>query len=399
MRLVAGLLLLPSLAPAQDPAQDLDEDEVARIVDEYLAARDAALEPSPWDGFFERFSASGDLRLRAESSEIAAPGDDDERERMRLRARLGATWAVDDSVLVGGRLVTGSREDPRSPHATFGDGFEGLELSLDRAFLTWRPAAIESAWVTAGKFANPQRTNPVYGEFAWDADVQPEGIALGWGADLGANGTRLELSAGEYILVEQSLAEESLATAVQVALTSPLAAGVEGQLSVGWFRVSDPTPDGGTQLVGKNGGNALEDRDGDGTPDGFAEDFGVLDVVASVRLDRGERPLTLAVEALENLEAAEESSGYVLGLSWGRASRAGDWRVVLQRHHVEREAVFSVFAQDDSPRTTDHEGWLAGVNRQLTDDIGLRFWGMTSEPIEGDGEDLWRLRLDLNVKF
>lgn len=399
MTLVLGLLLLPALACAQDGAPQLDKGEVARIVDEVLAARDAARPPSPHEAFFERLSAYGDFRLRAESSELAAPGGGGTRDRFRVRARLGASYAIDDELLVGGRLVTGARNDPRSPHATLGDGLEGLEFTLDRAFLTWRPAALESTWVTAGKFANPQRTNPVYGELAWDADVQPEGVAFGWGTELGTGGARLELSAGEYLLVEQALAEESLATVAQVVLTSPLATGVEGQLAVGWSRVSDPAPDGATRLVAQNGGNALVDRNGDGTPDGFAQDFGVLDVVASVRIERGAHPLTLAFEALENLAADEESTGYALGLAWGRASHAGDWRAFVQRHYIEREAVFSVFAQDDFPRTTDHEGWLAGVNRQLTDAVGLQLWGMTSDPIEGNGESLWRLRLDLNVKF
>lgn len=389
---LAWALVLSAVASPQDG--ELDKGEVARIVDEYLAARELAAPPSPWEAALEGVSTYGDLRLRLETTDWA---DRRDRTRGRLRARFGASYEVDDSLLLGARLVTGSRDDPNSPHVTFGDGLDGLEVSLDRAFLTWRPR--EDVWVRGGKFAHPFRTNPVYGELVWDADVQPEGLAFGWGTDVGAGGARLELSAGEIVLVEQALDEDALMTVAQAALAVPLGDGVEGSFSASWHRVHDPTPDGSTLLVDDDQGNALVDDDGDGKADGFASDFGVLDVVAAARFD-DTVPLQLSLEWIENLSAEDgEGSGWAAGVSWGRAARAGDWRWIVLLLRLEQDAVFSPFAQDDFPLVTDQEGALLGANHQLTDSAGLYVWALASDPLDDHEDASWRFRIDLNVKF
>ena len=120
----------------------------------------------------------GDFRLRYEGDFDLEEQPD--RHRARIRFRLGANYEVVDDLLIGARIVTGDRGDPNSPHVTLGDGFKDFEISLDRAFASYRPGWFEGSSLTAGKLAHPFDRNPVYGELVWDADVQPEGIVGGY---------------------------------------------------------------------------------------------------------------------------------------------------------------------------------------------------------------------------
>jgi Putative porin len=381
MRSSLSALLLVAPVLAQDT---LSKGDVARIVDEYMAAR-AATEFDPW----ERLSLYGDLRLRQEESfELQGKPA---RHRSRLRLRLGATWAAADNLEVGARLSTGSRTDPRSPYATLGDGFAGLELSLDRAYATWRPETAPGLSVTAGKFSNPMRRNPVYGELVWDADVQPEGLSIGYqAADLGPL-DRVDLSLGQYILVEQQLEKDTWATFVSAAARRSLARDVDLGLSANYTFVNDPVPGGSALLLADNRGNTLVGGQ-------FAEDFGILDLIGDVTLEGDRGPLIFSAEWIDNLRAENLNAGWATGVAWGRAKDAGDWRVYYQFQNIETDAVFSPLSQDDFLRGTGHRSHLFGVNRQLTDGTGLHLWTLISAP-EAGGRDEWRVRLDLTIKF
>ena len=372
-------------APCQDGPALLSKGDVARIVDEYLAARSQA-ESNPWDAL----NMYGDLRLRQEGS-FAAAGNPD-RYRSRARLRLGGTWASNDTLEVGARMVTGSRNDPHSPHVTFGDGFQGLELSLDRAYATWRPSLGRDSWLTGGKFSHPLRRNPVYGELVWDGDIQPEGLALGTSIPLPGALDDLRLSAGQFLLLEQRLAKDAWCTFAQAATGASLGNGRAVHVSASTTFLHDPTPDGANELVDQNRGNTLVGGE-------FAEDFGVFDLVADLAFDGGARPWVISAEGIRNLRADQSRDGWALGASLGRAAKRGDWRFYYQLQSIERDAVFSIFAQDDFTRATGFRSHVLGVNYQLTDGVGLHIWALVSDPHAPTNEDEWRVRIDLNIKF
>lgn len=379
---VLATFLLAAAVPAQDPA----------------AAAPAAVPALPaWIQELGRLDFYGDFRLRHESS-LDVPGLPD-RHRQRLRLRFGVNYPVHDDVTLGVRAVTGDRGDPRSPHATLGDGFDGLEVSLDRAFVTWRPAAVPDTFLTAGKFDHPFTRNPVYGELLWDADVQPEGVALG-GHCTALGIDRLGLTAAGYSLVERPDGAEALAAVLEASARHRLAEGTDGTLAFGWYGYSNPTPDGNRTLLNDNAGNATVDRDGDTRPDVFASDFSILHAQGAVTLPATGQPLTLAAEWFHNLRAEiPGDTGWAVGAAWGGTAAAGDWRAWYQFQVVERDAVFSPFAQDDLLLATNHRSHLLGVNHQLTDNIGLHLWGSASQLEAGPDDTRWRLRLDLNIRF
>ena len=67
-----------------------------------------------------------------------------------------------------------------NPHWDFGDDngtdtLSGASVQLDSMNLSW---STDEDWtLVAGKMGAPFETNPVFGEWLWDGDIQPAGLA------------------------------------------------------------------------------------------------------------------------------------------------------------------------------------------------------------------------------
>ncbi|HEX9794881.1 MAG TPA: putative porin [Planctomycetota bacterium] len=361
---------------------------------------------SGWDQFLEDLDVFGDVRLRSESQ--LNRDDQLDRHRLRMRLRLGATYRVDEAVKVGARVVTGDPDDPQSPHVTLGDGFDGAQLSLDRAFVTWLPDPDGDLSVTGGKFGNPLVTNPVYGELVWDADVQPEGLLAGYSTTDAGPFERLSVTAGEFVVLEQGNARDAYTTVGQVAAVLPVADGVTATAATSYYYYTEPVPSGSLAILGDNSGNATVDRNGDKIQDGFRSDFGIWNSILAVGFDAFGTPMTVAGEYILNHRAQPDAQhGYALGLAAGSTRESGDWRVYYQWQVVEQDAVFSPVSQDDFLFGTNHRSHLLGVNHQVSDAVGLHLWTLVSArdmtfpriPTADSGRNQWNVRFDVNIRF
>ncbi|MDP6624875.1 MAG: putative porin [Nitrospinota bacterium] len=161
----------------------------------------------------------GDFRMRFEFDDRGGSftGDDDSRERPRLRLRFGGKYQSSiDNVAFGFRLATGTNSI-NSPHDTFQTAVttDNTNFGLDRAFATVK--FLESGIIIVGKQGYPlwQQT-----EVMWDEDIQPEGFAAAYTASLGGAGS-LTAAAAYYYLVnnswESGLFDNDTFTAWQVA--------------------------------------------------------------------------------------------------------------------------------------------------------------------------------------
>ncbi len=362
-------------------------------------------EPSSVQRALDRMRLFGDLRLRHESDFRLE--DRPDRDRQRVRFRLGFNLGISEEVLLGARVVTGDADDPKSSHQTLGDGFASFELSLDRAFLTYRPLWADGLWFTGGKFAHPFYSDPIYGELVWDADIQPEGIAAGFSLrNAGALG-RIDLTLGEYVLEEQSQASEATAFVAQLALRTRLGKRMSSAWAVGYYHYTDTTPDGSPAILEDNAGNAVVDLDMDGIPDQFLSRFDILHPIVTLAFDTWRFPLTVSGEYIRNMEAPDGvDRGWVAGVSLGRTEKARNWLVYYQRPVIEQEAVFSPVAQDDFLFATNHRSHLLGLRYQAFNNLELHLWGLVSRrnrpppgPTAGSEQHQWRVRLDINAKF
>ncbi len=109
------------------------------------------------------------------------------RERARIRARLGMDADLFEGFTAGLRIATGSDNSPVSTNQTLGGSggsFSKYGLWLDRAYIKYEP--LRSPWggglgessavtFTAGRFDNPF-WSPT--ELVWDSDLGFDGIAV-----------------------------------------------------------------------------------------------------------------------------------------------------------------------------------------------------------------------------
>lgn len=94
-----------------------------------------------------------------------------DRERMRIRARLGINVDVADGLVAGIRLATGNTANPVTTNQTLGTTLNKQNFLLDRAFLDYHPVDWAELWV--GRFANPWMST----ELVWDDDINFDGVA------------------------------------------------------------------------------------------------------------------------------------------------------------------------------------------------------------------------------
>lgn len=139
----------------------------------------------------------GDVRVRYENIHIEDEPDKGgrDKDRQRIRARLGAYTEINPEVDTGIRIASGSSKDARSTNQSLEDYFSKKDLWLDLAYIDYHPEAVAGLHVIGGKMKQPWEA---VGDIVWDGDINPEGAAVTYGTDLG--GAELFGSAGYFVL-------------------------------------------------------------------------------------------------------------------------------------------------------------------------------------------------------
>jgi len=161
------------------------------------------------DGSLKLF---GDARLRfeydnrAKQKNVDITGATEHRDRFRLRARIGALYAPDDTWSMGLRLRSES-DALNSPHQTtgfFSNSVSGSgrnqDFGLDRVYIKLNvpvPGGQFSVWGGKNGFNLWQQT-----EVWWDDDLQPEGVAGTFKTTALPIGGTLTLTGSGFILSE-----------------------------------------------------------------------------------------------------------------------------------------------------------------------------------------------------
>jgi len=116
-----------------------------------------------------RFRFNGDVRVRGES--FVQNGTQD-RNRARIRIRLGLEGALNQDFIGGVAIATGAQGDPTTTNETLTNFFDRKTIALDKGYITYNPVAHNWFSVTGGKFAYLWQRTSVTG----DPDLNPEGF-------------------------------------------------------------------------------------------------------------------------------------------------------------------------------------------------------------------------------
>ena len=309
--------------------------------------------------WLDNLKLSGDFRTRVEITDYDARKD---RQRYRIRLRLNASWQLNENWLVGTRVVTGNPDDQRTIHQTLDNGFKEFEISLDRAYLQYKTQGITARF---GKFAHPFKALGIYNEILWDADVQPEGMALHYKGDY-------FYAATSYYILDERANDTDISM-----VTGQVGGQSGGRFPAAW----------GIAYYG------LDDLEGT-----LETEFTLIEAQASIGFQLGDAKGRVALQYMTNTDAAtDEDTGTVLGFE---VKRKGFFtKTYLQYQRIEDEAVFDYLAGDDFTASSNFEGFVAGMIFPIWKTISLHTWALTADPIVGDGSADRRYRLDINAKF
>lgn len=420
------------------------------------ATREGWVAPNTLPGWVNRITFDGDFRLRAQADFYAKDNDPlfqplnvlqsnaagrpvfpaaaPDRQRLRARARLGATARLSEDWVTGVRIATGSLTEPVSQNQTLGENLNRYTVALDRAFISWQ--AMPELDVSGGRIANPFITN----DLMFANDLSLDGVAARyrptaerWGfAPLGTIGLfpiqEVAASAGgdKWLFAGQAGMQWRTST-FSARLTGAVYdwRNVEGRPNTVGSTVNNFTAPGYAQ----KGNSIFNINSADPTAAvlyGIAPKFRVANV--GTELDwafAGPTRVIFNADWARNigydredilrrtgLDIAPQVDAWRVGLTVGypRIARPHDWQVFTTYKRVERDAVLDAFTDSDLRLGgTNAKGFTLGANYGVANNVWVTVRWLSANGIDAPivatlpnipprfGVDT--LQFDLNARF
>jgi hypothetical protein len=378
------------------------KEDVAAVKEEVQAIVREDAGGSALPKWLDGLTIKGDVRTRYEGYDYdgkkTATGAEDpdkrQRNRGRIRARLGVEKKWSNGVQTGVRIATGKTgsltNDPISTNQSFGDpDMANKALYLDQAYISYKPEAAEWVTLTAGRIANPF----VCTSMVWDGDLNFDGVAelLSYKA---SDDLRAFANLGQFVMKEQAGQHGG-------------ASGVDALL---WCWQGGATYNF-TDTLGTTLAVAYYDYQ---NPDVWipALVFGyrILDVVNTYSIQLGELPLSLRWDVASNMAGdkgatkLEDDLAWGVGATLGKMKKQGSWELSVEYDRIELNSVFPAFTDSDF-QSTNRRGVKFGGGYQLFDNLALNLTVFVTENIDqqarptGWDQDFVRWQLDAVVKF
>jgi hypothetical protein len=398
-------------------------------------------EPGALPEWMDRIALEGDLRLRLQrdlfQQENAAPiffqaegqninNTTDDRDRLRVRARIGLRAKVTDWLSGGIRLTSGSG-DPLSTNQTLGSSFNKYQIFIDRAYLKLDPLP----WLTASAGRIP---NPWFGtDLVWNENLNFEGAALTLKPGLGNLNGFLTVGAFPLHEIEDTpltLAKDKWLYGAQAGLEWTTASNSRFKFGVGLYDYRNtegirntaafPNAYDLTAPQFRQKGNSLFDINSGvvGSPSLFAlaPRYRELNVTTALDLARfdpvhivltGDYVKNLGFDRSEilsrtGLDIAPETRGYAGRLLVGmpQLRQRGDWQTFVGYKYLERDAVLDAYTDSDFHLGgTNAKGYLVGGAYGLARNAWLTLRWLSSNEISGPPLSIDVLQLDFNARF
>ena len=306
---------------------------------------------------------------------------------------------ISPDIRVGFRLVsTANSDDPNSTHVNINNGFNQINVAIDRANVSWSPRSYNQFTLILGKFNNQFSSSSVYPELVWDADIQPEGgvFILNY-QDVGFL-KNLRWTNGSYLLSQfKNNSNAPWLNANQFSTRIGLSNSLSLRLASGFYYFANiKNRQVTSSLIDNNSGNSIVV---DGPDALYATDFRMSDNFVLVDIENLPLPLRLKAQYIVNVAADQKNTGFAFGFMYGKLMEKGNWQTYYQYQEIQQDAVFSPFVQDDFLRQTNFKAHIFGFTYALNSNIALHGHVLTDKQYYGSGKFQTRLRLDLNVKL
>lgn len=372
-----------------------------------MAAATPAVAQQAQKSWTDKITIKGDLRYRYEAinddSKKDADGDTFERQRDRIRARLGAESKISDTLKGGIELSTG-QSDPVSGNQTLGDIFGKKDMKLNLAYFDWTAVNRDPQLVNiiGGKMKNPFLC---VSDLIWDNDMTPDGLAAKAQAETGP--VTFLANAAYWWLQERSTGDDDTKmlgaqTALQFKpineLSITLGASYYGFSEVEGYNVLD------WEAKNNSYGNSTKDKvSGATTNKIYKYDYAPVELFAEVLAFVNGFPVTLYAQTVSNDEAKKDNTGFLVGVTAGKAKNEDTFEVGYSYAYLEKDAVLGALTDSDRwGGGTDGRGHKVHGKYQFTKNFQAGATYFLDERKISDSSkttDYNRLQLDLVYAF
>jgi polyhydroxyalkanoate synthesis regulator phasin len=435
---------------------DLTPQVTNQVVSEALSNDSLARSLPDW---VRRMRWSGDLRVRGQSDTFASDNfansyidvlavndkggfaragvagfanTTEDRQRLRVRARLGFDVELGYGWTAGARITTGNNlRDAVSTNQTLGNYAGRYTVGFDQAWVRWsgqNRTNRQSLAVTGGRMGNPWLSS----DLVWDQDVMFEGVAGNYRYSFSRDDAFARnwfVTAGAFPLQEIELSnKDKWLLGGQTGLDWKTLSGSRYRLGAAYYDYRNITGVRNafnstlldyTAPVFAQRGNTLYDIHNDGGATNLLAlageyrladitanlDFPVgsahrlsfnADIVENIGYDRG------AVLATSGIDDEERTRGYQGEIAFGSARLAERhaWRASLAYRYLERDAVLDAFTDSDFRLGgTDVKGFILGIDFAFSPRAFTRLRYLSGNEIDGAPFGVDVLQLDMNATF
>ncbi|MFA5117340.1 MAG: putative porin [Candidatus Omnitrophota bacterium] len=307
----------------------------------------------------QNIKLKGDFRLRYQVNHAKAANDiTNNRQRARIRLRLGMESKVNEKLLVAFGLGTGlneytatSADTVRSTNQSLGNSFAKKPFNLDYAYAKYMPfpgfALFGGKLLLSDSVWEP-------GDMIWDTDITPEGVAFDVNKKVNPS-LNMFLKSGVYFLEEISGSnDDPYFVHMQPGFTGKLSdtISLKSGVALDYFVVKNHALDGSTNTnTGSKGGFAYPTANfftvSPAVEVKIKEPFSALGVsflnVPQLKLF-GEFVTNIA-----DVVPDDNKTGQMFGASLGAEKIAGwgDWQATYNFVRLERNAILDILPDSD----------------------------------------------------
>ncbi len=336
----------------------------------------------------------GDFRYRYE---LIDAEDSPNRDRDRIRARLGFSAKINQQVEFVMQLATGAGGSV-STNQTLDDSFSIKRLNLDLGYVQYCPEQLAGLALIAGKMKNPFHT-PGNSTLIWDSSLNPEGVALKYSREIGE--IKACAAAGAFWVDERKADTDSGLFGTQLGLEHKIPSlGAALVLGGGLFAYTHT--EGYEVFVDSEntfGNSGLVS----GTDFLYSEEYKCAEIFAEVKFKVFDKPAAIFGDFVTNTSLGKGDDGWLLGLTFGKKKKPGDWNLFYSYRELERDAVLAAFTDCTfGGGGTNAKGHVfgGGVRLMTNVDFEVTYYVNTLNIAAGEQEkDYNRLQVDMKFKF
>ena len=344
-----------------------------------------------------------------------------DRQRLRVRARLGVTATADEYWSAGVRLTTGNTTDPVSSNQTLGNFNNRYTVAFDRAHIRYSHSDLLN--VVAGRFGNPW-----YGsDLVWANDLSFDGVAVQWTPRLWGN-NRGFLTAAAVPVQEVELSNrDKWLFGLQAGVDMPGNNIVRGKVGLAYYvyknMAGQPNAAGSslndfTAPAFVQKGNTYYNISSDPARPllALAADYRIVNLTGTLSIETVlGKTLTLTTDFARNVgydraavsarlgeDVAAKTSAYLMRVAFGDAevSKRHDWQAFFGYKHVERDAVLDAFTDSDLRLGgTDAKGFVLGGSYGVGRNSVATLRWLSADSVSGAPLSVDTLHVDLSLRF